>query len=82
MLAIDVAESEAVVKKYIAKNKPPFPILLDGDGKVSTAYSIRSHPAHFLINGAGELIGFSAGALDWNSEKLRDLIRYLIEMNQ
>lgn len=81
-MAINVTESKSVVKKFIGKNKPPFPILLDGKGKVSTAYNIRSHPAHFLINGVGELIGFSAGALDWNSEKPRDLIRYLIEMNQ
>ena len=81
MLAIDVSESENVVKKFIAKENPPFPILLDVDGKVGAIYGIRSHPAHFLVNGIGELVGYSIGAADWNRDESRDLIRHLIKMN-
>lgn len=81
-MAIDVAESKSVVKKIIAKEKPPFPILLDVDGKVGATYGIRSHPAHFLVNGIGELVGSSIGSIDWTRNQNREPIRHLIEMNQ
>lgn len=81
-MAIDVAESENEVKKFAVEKKIPFPVLLDVDGEVSTAYGVRSHPAHFLVNGRGELAASSVGARDWASYKSRDLIRHLIELNQ
>ncbi len=80
-MAIDIAESKSVVKKFIAKKKPPFPILLDVDGKVAATYGVRSHPAHFLVNGIGELVGSRIGAIDWTRDQNRDLIRHLTEMN-
>lgn len=80
-MAIDVAESESVVKKFIAKENPPFPILLDVDGKTGATYGIRSHPAHFFVNGIGEMVGYRIGATDWNHNENRELVRHLIEMN-
>lgn len=81
VLAVDIAEKKKIVKAYAQKEKLPFPILLDTDRKVATRYWIRSHPAHFLIDGQGVMIGKKMGAHDWASDRSRNLIRVLIEEN-
>jgi peroxiredoxin len=82
ILAIDVQEKREVVKKYAENEKLPFPVLLDINGKVSFDYGIRAHPAHFLIDGHGELIGSALGAREWSSVDSRNLIQYLIDQNK
>ena len=81
VLAIDIKEKKEIVKKYVKKEKLPFPVLLDTDGKVTTTYGVRAHPDHFLINGRGVLVGRALGAKDWASTESRDLIRFLVEQN-
>jgi peroxiredoxin len=82
ILAIDVREKREVVKRYYEKNKLPFPVLLDIDGKVSFDYGIRAHPAHFLIDRHGELIGSALGARKWSSVESRNLIRFLVDQKK
>jgi hypothetical protein len=50
------------VAKFNEGISAPIPVLLDINGKVSNDYGIRAHPAHFLIDGHGELIGSALGA--------------------
>jgi len=82
ILAIDVQEKREVVKRYAEKEKLPFPVLLDINGRVSFDYGIRAHPAHFLIDRHGELIGGALGARDWSSIDSRNLIQYLVDQNK
>ena len=82
VLAVDVKEKREVVKRYAENKKLPFPVLLDIDGKVSFDYGIRAHPAHFLIDKHGELIGSALGAREWSSVESRNLIRFLVDKNQ
>jgi len=82
ILAIDVQEKREVVKRYAEKEKLPFPVLLDINGKVSFDYGIRAHPAHFLIDRNGELIGSALGAREWSSIDNRNLIQYLVAQNK
>ncbi|UCD80235.1 MAG: TlpA family protein disulfide reductase [Desulfobacterales bacterium] len=82
ILAIDVQETREIVKKYVEKEKLPFPVLLDINGKVSFEYGIRAHPAHFLINRHGELIGSALGAREWSSTESRNLIQFLVDQNK
>ena len=82
ILAIDVQEKREVVKRYVEHEKLPFPVLLDINGKVSNDYGIRAHPAHFLIDGDGELIGSALGAREWSSDDSRKLIRFLVDENK
>jgi peroxiredoxin len=81
VLAIDIAEKKEIVRKYLSKAKLPFPVLLDTDGKVAARYGVRAHPAHFIIDGQGKLVGSAIGARDWASDASRNLIRILVEQN-
>ena len=82
VLAIDVQEKREVVKRYAESEKLPFPVLLDINGKVSYDYGIRAHPAHFLIDGHGEVIGSALGAREWSSVESRNLIQFLVDQNK
>jgi peroxiredoxin len=82
VLAVDVQEKREVVKRYAESEKLPFPVLLDIKGKVSYDYGIRAHPAHFLIDGHGEVIGSALGAREWSSVASRNLIQFLVDQNK
>lgn len=73
VLAVDIREKKKIVKKFAKRHKMSFPVLLDKDGKVATSYGIRAHPTHFLINGAGEMIGVAKGGRDWARKRRRYL---------
>jgi len=79
ILAVDIQEPPAVVKKYANKEKLPFPVLLDLDGRVARRYGVKFQPDHYLINKKGELIGRAPGAKDWASKEIRNLIRFLVK---
>ena len=81
ILAVDIAEDKEVVRGYLSKAKLPFPVLLDAEGKVAARYGIRAHPAHFLLDGEGKMIGATMGARNWASDESRNLIRFLVEEN-
>lgn len=81
ILAVDIAEKKEVVRNYLSKAKLPFPILLDKDGKVAARYGIRAHPAHFLLDGEGKIVGAAMGARNWASDETRNLIRIMVEQN-
>jgi peroxiredoxin len=82
ILAIDMGEKKKIVKDYVKKEKLPFPVLLDTDGRVAKLYGVRAQPDHFFINRQGETIGRALGARNWASKEMRNLIRFLVEQNK
>ena len=81
ILAINVMEKRQNVIASLKKNKVPFKVLLDMDGKVSATYGVRFFPFHFIINKKGEAIAFVPGGKDWDHKPSRNLIRHVIETN-
>ena len=81
VLAIDINESKQKVKKYAQKAGMSFPVLLDQRGHVARAYGVRGTPAHFLIDKKGDIAAFASGAKNWEKEKSRNLIQFLIDRN-
>jgi peroxiredoxin len=82
VLAIDIQEQREIVNKYVKQEKLPFPILMDFTGEVAFKYGVRAHPAHYLINGKGEMVASILGARDWASDETRNLIRFLLDQDQ
>ena len=79
ILAINLREKREPVDRYARKEKLPFPVLLDINGKVAFDYGVKATPAHFLINKEGELVAMIMGARDWTSVESHNLIRFLID---
>ncbi len=82
ILAIDIQEKREIVKQYVEQAKLPFPVLMDFLGQVAFEYGVRAHPAHYLINGKGELVASILGARDWASNESRNLIRFLLDQDE
>ena len=78
VLTIDVAESAAKVKKFIAKDGYSFKVLLDEKGSVSDQYKITNHPVAILLDEQGNQMAIALGYREWNSKAMLDLIDKLI----
>jgi len=66
VLTINAAEDPATVTDYRSIHQLTFPILLDSDSKVQSAYSVSAIPMHFFINSSGRIasIGYGEMTLD------------------
>ncbi|WP_075982179.1 thiol-disulfide oxidoreductase ResA [Bacillus massilinigeriensis] len=63
VLAVDVGESDIVVKEYADNLNLSFPIVNDKDGQVMTAYGIDPLPITFLIDKDGKVVEIHKGEL-------------------
>lgn len=79
ILAVDMQEDSETVKKFKAKFKLSFPILLDTDGVVASYYGVNAIPVTYLIDRAGYLYAAALGARDWDSEDAFLLIKHLLD---
>lgn len=61
-LYINPVDEQEYMKKYLTKNKIPFPILLEA-AEVGKAYGVSGYPSFFLIDERGE-IEFSGAGFD------------------
>ncbi|MBD8027145.1 thiol-disulfide oxidoreductase ResA [Ureibacillus sp. Re31] len=55
VLAINIAESNFTVQKYVDNKGLTFPVLIDKTKSVMSAYNINPLPTTFLINPEGEI---------------------------
>lgn len=53
LLTIDVGESTATVKDFVAKNKLTLPVLLDTKRSVAQKYAVTAYPTTFFIDREG-----------------------------
>ena len=79
ILAVDMQENSEQVKKFKAKFKLSFPILLDTDGIVAAYFGVNAIPVTFFIDRAGYLYAAAMGARDWGSEDAVQLIKHLLD---
>lgn len=79
MLAVDLRESQKIVKKFVDDYELNFTILLDSDGRIGDTYGVRAIPTTYLIDRQGRLIGKAVGARDWASQEAFKLIEHLLE---
>jgi len=78
VLAVSVADSEQGIGRFLAGRKPVFDILMDDDGKVSTAFRARGVPVTYLLDRQGRLLVGKTGPQLWDSPAMEELIRKTI----
>ena len=78
VLAINLAESESKVRRFLEQMPLRFPVLLDRDSGVAKAWRARILPVSFVIGPDGQIRYTALGELDWNEEKVRRAIAALL----
>lgn len=63
VLTVDVGESELAVNNFIERHNLSFPVMIDKDGQVQTAYGINPLPITFLIDKDGKVVRSHVGEL-------------------
>ncbi|WP_442594633.1 thiol-disulfide oxidoreductase ResA [Neobacillus sp. D3-1R] len=63
VLAVNVGESDLAVTKFAERHQLDFPILIDKDSQVQTAYGVNPLPVTFLIDPTGKVIKIHTGTL-------------------
>lgn len=63
ILAVNVGESDYSVQNFIDRHNLSFPVLLDKDSQVMTAYDIDPLPFTFLIDKEGKVVDLVKGEL-------------------
>ena len=72
VLAVNVGESNLAVKQFAKNHNLDFPIVIDKDGQVQSAYGIDPLPATFLIDKNGKVVKYYTGQL--SEDTVRDLM--------
>jgi len=75
VLAVDVGESKLAVSKFAERLQLDFPIVIDKEGQVMTAYGIDPLPATFLIDKNGKVIKYYTGQL--TEETVKDFMNQI-----
>lgn len=63
VLAVNVGESDLAVTKFVERYQLQFPIMIDKDSQVQTAYGVNPLPVTFLIDPEGEVVKIHTGTL-------------------
>ncbi len=77
VLAVNVDEPEARIRKFLSILPLSFPVLLDHEGKLTRAWKVRVLPASFLVGPDGRVRYSVIGELDWNAREVTERISEL-----
>jgi peroxiredoxin len=78
MVAINMNEPAAVVKRYFRDHKLTFTALLDSINELGAPFGIRGIPTTYIIDREGGIIGKAFGSRRWDSKKSIALFEHLI----
>lgn len=78
VLAVNLSESEAKVRRFLEQTPLAFPVLLDRDGSTAKAWHARILPVTFVIGLDGRIRYSVLGELDWSEDRVRGLIAALM----
>ena len=74
VLAVNLAESEPRIRRFMEEVPLDFPVLLDRDSGAAKAWRARILPVSFVLGPEGRIRYFAVGAIDWSSEPVRKAI--------
>ncbi len=79
VLAVNLAEPEARIRRFLEAVPLGFPVLLDRDAAVAKAWQAKLLPATYILGPDGAIRYRHLGALDWSRPEVRDAILALLK---
>jgi len=74
VLAVNLAESEQRIRRFMETVPLGFPVLMDRDSAVAKAWRARLLPVSFLLGPDGAIRYWALGEIDWTQERVRKTI--------
>jgi peroxiredoxin len=71
VLAVNLAESEGRVRRFMEQVPLDFPVLLDRDSGVAKAWKARVLPVSFVVDTEGRIRYSALGEIDWAQDGVR-----------
>jgi thiol-disulfide isomerase/thioredoxin len=78
VLAVNLSESEARIRRFMEGSPIAFPVLLDRDGGTAKRWRARILPVSFVVGPDGKIRRSVLGELDWSQESVRRVILDLL----
>jgi thiol-disulfide isomerase/thioredoxin len=79
VLAVNLAEPESRIRKFLEAVPVGFPVLLDRDTQTTRAWQAKILPATYIVGPDGAIRYRHVGELDWSTPQVRDAILGLIK---
>ncbi len=77
VLAVNVDEPEARIRRFMEEVSLPFPVLVDDGMEAVKAWNARILPSSFLVDRDGRVRYIVTGETDWSAPKLVKLVEGL-----
>ncbi len=77
MVAVDVGENGQQVSAFREQTPVDFPLLLDEDSSVTTAWPVRGLPTTYVVDTRGRLAYQAVGGREWDDPDLLATVRAL-----
>lgn len=78
VLAVNLGESEARIRRFLTQVPLDFPVLLDSDSAAAKAWRARVLPVSFLVGADGRVRYFMVGEYDWTQPAARQAVLSLL----
>jgi thiol-disulfide isomerase/thioredoxin len=78
VLAVNLAEPESRIRKFLEAVPVSFPVLLDRNAQTAKAWQARVLPATFIVGPDGVVRYQYFGELDWSKPEIREAILALL----
>jgi thiol-disulfide isomerase/thioredoxin len=79
VLAVNLAEPESRIHKFLEAVPLRFPVLLDRDTRTTRAWQAKLLPATYIVGPDGAIRYRHLGELDWSKPEVRDVILGLMK---
>jgi len=78
VLAVNLAEPESRIRRFMEQVPLDFPVLLDRDTAAAKAWKARILPASYLVGPDGKIRYSALGEIDWSQESVRRAVNGLL----
>jgi thiol-disulfide isomerase/thioredoxin len=78
VLAVDLREDKGAVQAFAKELGLSFPILLDSDGRVGSAYNAFSIPTTYLLDREGFIFARAVGSREWDTPEMVETFRRIL----